>query len=118
MDAPVTPRGKGGYVGPDIPNLTEAQGEASGLASDAEVPGLRRAEALVDPGEFRVPFGRKYRGKKVSEIPRDEIEGYLAWLEDDAKKKRTPLSFEARLLRKAVDLYYGGDEPAAAAENG
>lgn len=104
VDAPVVSRG------------TSAQSESAPLEGEAlsgVTPGLRRGELLnegrvVNPGEFQVPFGKKYRGKKISEVPQDEIEGYLAWLEADAEKKRTPLSFEVRLLKKAVEMYYGG----------
>jgi hypothetical protein len=67
----------------------------------------------VDPGDFQVPFGRKYKGKKVREIPRHEIESYLAWLEADSAKKRTPVGFEVKLLKKAVELHYSAAPEAA-----
>lgn len=60
----------------------------------------------VDPGDFQVPFGRKYKGKKVREIPRHEIESYLAWLEADSAKKRAPIGYEVKLLKKAVEMFY------------
>jgi hypothetical protein len=88
--------------------------EGERIVDSPVAPGLRRGDSLEsqipDPGEFQVPFGKKYRGKKINEIPRSEIEAYLAWLEADAEKKRTPLSFEVRLLKKAVEMYYS-EEP-------
>jgi hypothetical protein len=58
------------------------------------------------PGEHLITFGRKYRGKKLKEVPREQIEGYLAWLGKDAEKKKTPLSPEVRILKTAVELYF------------
>ncbi|MBI3554904.1 MAG: hypothetical protein HY074_01415 [Deltaproteobacteria bacterium] len=59
-----------------------------------------------EPGDYLVPFGRKFRGKKVRDIPRADVESYLNWLEADALKKGTPLSLEAKLLKQAVERYY------------
>ena len=69
-----------------------------------------------DAGDFLVPFGRKYRGKRVREIPRPEIESYVAWLEsDDAEKKGTPLSQVAQELKIAVQEFWAEADAAAAA---
>lgn len=89
---------------PVLPQVTAATSEAEGSA-----PGIR---ASVDPGDFRVPFGRKYKGRKVSEIPRAELESYLAWIEADAEKKKTPLSYEVKLLKKAAELHFAKDAAA------
>lgn len=62
---------------------------------------------IGDPGEFEVPFGRKYKGRKIKDISRQEIESYVAWLEADSAKKRQPLGFETTLLKRAVELFYG-----------
>ncbi len=70
------------------------------------------------PGDFRVPFGKKYRGKAVSEIPRTEIESYLDWLEADAQKKNTPLSLDALQLKQAVGLFYEGQTSGSPANPG
>jgi hypothetical protein len=114
VDAPVASRAA--YASGNVPNVLAAQSESASLQADSETPGLKRGDLPVDPGEFQVPFGKKYKGKKISEIPQQEIEGYLSWLEGDAQKKRTPLSFEVRLLKKAVEMYYGsGDGSGQAA---
>lgn len=108
VDAPVASRAA--YASGNMPNVVGAQSEAASLEQgEVDAPGLKRGDLPVDPGEFQVPFGKKYKGKKISEIPQQEIEGYLSWLEADAQKKRTPLSFEVRLLKKAVEMYYGSD---------
>jgi hypothetical protein len=108
VDSPVAPHGSQGYAG-----ASQEPSEASGAG-----PGLRREsysvqeldeKASKNGGDFVVPFGRKYRGKKVSEIPKADIQSYLSWLEDEAEKKRVPLSFEAKVLKKAVEIYYAED---------
>ena len=84
----------------------EAALENAGDSNTASAP-------PVDPGEFQVPFGRKYKGQRVKDIPRSEIESYLAWLEADAAKKQAPLSFEVKLLKKAVELHYAKEDAQA-----
>lgn len=59
----------------------------------------------ADPGEYRISFGKKYKGKRLRDIPRREIESYMQWLEGSADKKGVALSDEARYLKKAVDRY-------------
>ncbi len=120
VDSPVDRSGLGASS-TMIPTVTSARSEALPLeraeseeGDEASDPGLRRAAPI--PGDFQVPFGRKYKGKKVSEIPQHEIESYLAWLEADAEKKRAPLSFEVKLLKKAVEMHYGTAASAAASE--
>jgi hypothetical protein len=109
------------------PRVTSAVSESVDQSvGSGDSPGLRVGESIgsagagkprVNPGDFLVPFGRKYRGKKISEIPQKEIESYVVWIEADAQKKRTPLSYEAKLLKKAVELYYGGGAEAGDSES-
>lgn len=58
-----------------------------------------------DPGDYEVSFGKKYKGLKLREIPRNELEAYLDWLEDNASKKGLPLSEEARFLKVAAGRF-------------
>lgn len=60
---------------------------------------------VIAPGDYRIPFGKKYKGKRLSEIPRKEIESYLDWLEASAEQKGSPLSDEARFFKMAVGRY-------------
>jgi len=59
----------------------------------------------ADPADYRISFGKKYKGMKLRDIPRNELEGYIEWLEDNAAKKGLPLSEEARFLKVAVGRY-------------
>ena len=79
---------------------------------DAPVRGFgEEVETLpFDIGEFRIGFGRKYLGKKLKDIPREEIKSYLEWIESSAAQKKAGLSVEARLLKSAVERYYRGEK--------
>lgn len=65
---------------------------------------------VMDPSQFRIGFGRKYKGKRLKEIPRKEMEGYLKWLEGNAIKEGTTLSYQVRLLKDAFDRMYSPRE--------
>jgi hypothetical protein len=77
-------------------------------ASESSVKGEVSADeemSLGDPGEYRISFGRRYKGMKLKDIPRQDIEGYVEWLDENAAKKGLPLSDEARVLKGAVGRY-------------
>jgi hypothetical protein len=65
-----------------------------------------KGEQQDDPGEYKVTFGAKFKGKKLKEIGKPDIESYIHWLEDNAAKKGLPLSAEARFLKVAVGRYH------------
>lgn len=67
----------------------------------------KAAAGTKDPADYRISFGKKYKGMRLREIPRNELEGYIEWLEDNAAKKGLPLSEEARFLKVAVGRYLG-----------
>jgi pyruvate/2-oxoglutarate dehydrogenase complex dihydrolipoamide acyltransferase (E2) component len=58
-----------------------------------------------DPGEFMIEFGTRYNGKRLREIPREEIEGYLRWLEKSAKQKGVPLTDEVKGFKSAASAF-------------
>jgi hypothetical protein len=70
---------------------------------------------LVEPGEYKISFGRKYRGKKLKEVPKAEIESYIKWLENSAVRSGSPLSHQLRYLKNAFDRLYNA--PAAASSH-
>lgn len=67
-----------------------AMGEVSAEEMRGEGKGSRRkAEkeaAAADPGAFLIPFGRT-KGKKLSEVPRSEVEGFRKWCTDTNETK-------------------------------
>lgn len=50
---------------------------------------------LSDPGEYVVPFSKKYKGKRLNQLTADEIQGFVDWLKSNAKEKGEPLSAQA-----------------------
>lgn len=97
VDSPVEP-----LTQREVPSLDENAAIAADLGGTADTP--PSAQQL---GEFEIQFGRKYRGRKLKEIPRKEIEGYVAWLEAEAEKRGTPLSHNVKVLKYAVQNYFG-----------
>lgn len=64
------------------------------------------ATASADPGEYRITFGRKYKGKKLKEIPKAEMESYIKWLEGSDVRPGTSLSHQLQFLKNAFDKLY------------
>jgi len=54
---------------------------------------------------FRIGFG-KYRGKKLGDVNRKDLEGYLGWLQKEADKKHSALSVEAAMMTRMAQLYF------------
>lgn len=67
-----------------------------------------------DPGDYQINFGKKYKGLRLRDIPRAELEGYMEWLEENAAKKGLPLSEEARFLKVAVGRFLQGGQSSKA----
>lgn len=72
-------------------------------AETAEAPGSERRGH--DFGKYLVAFG-KYRGKRLHDVARKDLESYLSWLRAQADKKNSPLSAEASILTRMAELYF------------
>jgi hypothetical protein len=59
----------------------------------------------ANPGDFVVQFGRKFKGKKLSEIKVDEMKSYIEWLESSAIRQGTTLDHQSNLLKAAFQSY-------------
>jgi phage recombination protein Bet len=93
------------------PQAREVQ--ATGLKAETSFERVYQTEADVnaetpedagfdgDPGEYRVTFGRKYKGKKLKEVPKAEMENYIKWLEGQDVRPGTALSSQLELLKGA-----------------
>jgi hypothetical protein len=90
-----------------------AAAKVSGAEDDEreEIPSLSADDDQGrEPGDYVIGFGRKYKGKKLKEIPKSEMESYIAWLEGSAVKNGTPLSHQVQYLKKAFDKLYSAAE--------
>ena len=67
-----------------------------------------------EPGDYMINFGRKYKGKKLKEIPRSEMEGYIKWLETSDVKPGTSLFYQVETLKSAFNRMYPAEAKASA----
>lgn len=97
VDAPVDMRRAAGPVG--------SQPAAAIDDDEEEVEQPRQS-----PADFTINFGRKYKGKKLRDIPRSELESYVTWLEASAVRDGTALSYQVQQLKSAFERLYGAAE--------
>jgi hypothetical protein len=71
----------------------------------------------TEPGEFVIDFGRKYKGKKLKELPKAEAEAYIQWLESSALREGTTLSMQVQSLKKAAEQFYKAELSDEVAES-
>lgn len=71
--------------------------------TDTRSETIENVEFEGDPGEFRVTFGRKYKGKKLKEIPKGEMQSYIQWLEGQDVRSGTALAEQLDFLRRAFN---------------
>jgi hypothetical protein len=58
-----------------------------------------------DPGSYVVQIGKKYKGKRLSEIPRDDIADFILWLGNQAHITGKPLSGKAFEFVERATVY-------------
>jgi hypothetical protein len=90
VDAPVTSR----------PVQAKTNGPEE-LSEETEI------SSVMDPADYMINFGRKYKGRKVKEIPKDELESYIEWLEGSAVRPGTTLEAQVKYLKEAFGKMYG-----------
>jgi hypothetical protein len=91
VDAPVAVQGSASAASPEA------------VATENAAPSQ---EPAVPPGDYVISFGRKYKGRKLKDIPKKDLESYLQWLESSAIREGTPLSFQVRYLKAAFERLY------------
>lgn len=90
----------------------EAQPIENDIEEDSDI---ESDEAMSEPGEYQITFGRKYKGRKLKDIPKGELESYLQWLESNALREGTSLSYQVKFLKGAFEKLYGANSPVIAA---
>lgn len=88
-----------------VPSESTDVGPAVPMGVAPESQGQLIRDGRLDAGDYRINFGKKYKGRRLRDIPRNEIESYVEWLESNAEKRGVPLSEEARILKMAVGRY-------------
>jgi len=114
VDAPVPPRlarNRAGQDGNVQPGLSTRFDRNETAPSEEESPSHEEAVSgdepqPANPGDFVVSFGRKYKGRRIKDIPRGELESYLQWMEEKgAVRPGTPLANQVHVLRNAVERF-------------
>lgn len=118
VDAPATParvQRVGNFPNDRVAKPPRADNESFASSEDTEDES-ETAEASgnqgsTEPGDYMISFGRKYKGKKLKEVPKSEIESYIKWLESSADKQGTPVSRQVQFLKQAYSRLYEGEGP-------
>lgn len=105
VDAPVesNPRGATEMI------EEQASGEGEEVSDENSNPS--------EPGQYRINFGRKYKGRLLKDIPKKEMEGYLKWLETSSIRDGTVLSYQVQLLKNAFERLYGTTDIVASSSH-
>lgn len=116
VDSPTEPRKS------TTPSLATQRDQAPRQKPKTEKPAMGSSREIpqmpANPGDYEVTLGKKYKGVKLKDIPTDELQNYVEWLEIEAAKKDKPLSAEGRFLKVAVGRYINSltAKPATAEE--
>jgi hypothetical protein len=107
VDAPVQVRSRRSE------NAGDSQKSNGDEAQDVTDSASAAAES-GEPGDYTINFGRKYKGKRLKEIPRSEIEGYIKWLETSDVKPGTSLFYQVEHLKNAFNRMYSAEATPSA----
>jgi phage recombination protein Bet len=59
----------------------------------------------LDPGEYVVPFGKKFKNRKLKELHVDELVSYVHYIEDSAAKDNKPIRGQVAEFIAAANAY-------------
>jgi hypothetical protein len=90
----------------DEANNANQEGSGSAEQEEDSSNNEQSASSAGEPGDYLISFGRKYKGKKLKEIPKAEIESYIKWLETSDVRPGTPLSHQVEFLKTAFEKMY------------
>lgn len=57
---------------------------------------------------FRIPIGKKYKGKTFDEVGPQELSSFIGWLKDEAQKNKKPLQGSAKQTVMLAEEYLSG----------
>lgn len=109
VDAPASPRVQrvSNFPNDRIAKAPRVEAESAEEGEEEqEGDELRASAGSTEPGDYMITFGRKYKGKKLKEVPKTEIESYIKWLESSADKQGTPVSRQVQFLKQAYNRLY------------
>lgn len=113
VDAPATParvQRASNFPNDRIAKAPSLEAEPGGERESAPEAEEQIASAgSTEPGDYMIGFGRKYKGKKLKEIPKGELESYIQWLESSADKQGAPVSRQVQFLKQAYNRFYNAE---------
>jgi hypothetical protein len=112
VDAPVQMRNKRFENGVLENRENQSTDVDAVVAQDAVTAEGDESTGSKEPGDYTISFGRKYKGRKLKEIPKAEIESYIKWLENSDVRQGTPLSHQVEYLKTAYDRLYNAEAAA------
>lgn len=81
--------------------------ELTSLGESGEEPApITETQQSAEPLDYTISFGRKYKGKRLRDVPRTELESYIKWLEGSAVRPGTTLSYQVEGLKSAFKRAY------------
>ena len=87
------------------PSINAQASEETEDADESEDPFQEETQPSA-PLDYTISFGRKYKGKKLKEVPKSELESYIKWLEGSAVRPGTTLSYQVEHLKNAFKRAY------------
>lgn len=57
------------------------------------------------PADWVIPFGKKFKGKRLGDVPMDELVNFTVWLQDKASQENKPLQGDALLFVQKTEDY-------------
>lgn len=96
----------------DAPANSRQTAAPSGRGALSSAPLLPTSRKPFDLGEFQVNFGKKYLGRRLKDIPKDEIFSYVHWLEQKAAEKKKGPDIHVTLLKDAVNRFHNPEKRA------
>jgi ERF superfamily len=67
----------------------------SATSKTAPVLGHPSASPAISDADWVIPFGKKYMGVKLADVPIDQLKGFISWLQSDADREKKPLGAQA-----------------------
>lgn len=81
--------------GAEVSDVAHANQERRGDEAEQETP-----------GEYTINFGRKFKGKRIKDVSRADIESYVKWLESSTLRPGTAFTQEVATLKSQLQKYY------------
>ena len=101
---------KSSFSAPPEANATTTRASEMELSGTEEfvIPGSPVPDETIiesDPGEYVITIGKKFKGKKLSEVSLDDLAGFSSWLQNQAMENNKPLYGESAAFVENVDAY-------------